>query len=55
MKIEEWSRITDIFNASIGSCRRTLQQLRLKWENLKKNSRKRSAAIRMARIKVNSL
>ncbi|XP_026314318.1 uncharacterized protein LOC113226028 [Hyposmocoma kahamanoa] len=51
MKVEEWSRIADIFNASMGICRRTPQQLRLKWENLKKNSRKRSTAIRMARIK----
>ncbi|CAH2096148.1 unnamed protein product [Euphydryas editha] len=51
MKMEEWTRIASVFNANIGTCRRTPQQLRLKWENLKKNSRKRSILIRMERIK----
>ncbi|XP_021180963.3 uncharacterized protein LOC110369743 isoform X1 [Helicoverpa armigera] len=51
-KTEEWDRLTDTFNATIPStCRRTPQQLRLKWENLKKNARKRSTQIRMARLK----
>ncbi|XP_045498809.1 uncharacterized protein LOC123698388 isoform X1 [Colias croceus] len=51
MKIEEWTRIAGVFNANIGTCRRTPQQLRLKWENLKKNSRKRIGLMRMERIK----
>ncbi|XP_045504897.1 uncharacterized protein LOC123701455 [Colias croceus] len=51
LKMEEWVRITTSFNASFGTCRRTPQQLRLKWENLKKNSRKRNTQIRMNRIK----
>uniref|UniRef100_A0A2A4IVT0 Regulatory protein zeste n=1 Tax=Heliothis virescens TaxID=7102 RepID=A0A2A4IVT0_HELVI len=52
MKTEEWDRITDTFNATIGGiCSRTPQQLRLKWENLKKNARKRSTQIKMARLK----
>lgn len=55
MKMLEWERIADVFNAHMGTCRRTPQQLRLKWENLKKNSRKRSTSIRMERIKVNKI
>ncbi|CAG4990214.1 unnamed protein product [Colias eurytheme] len=51
LKMEERVRITTSFNASCGTCRRTPQQLRLKWENLKKNSRKRNTQIRMNRIK----
>ncbi|XP_041975893.1 uncharacterized protein LOC121730771 isoform X2 [Aricia agestis] len=47
LKTEEWSRIAVRFNASATVCRRTPQQLRLKWENLKKNARKRSTKIRM--------
>lgn len=50
--MEEWVRIANTFNATMGICHRTPQQLRLKWENLKKNSRKRSAVMRMDRIKV---
>ncbi|XP_060806095.1 uncharacterized protein LOC106138443 [Amyelois transitella] len=42
LKNEEWNRIAVRFNASVTVCRRTTQQLRLKWENLKKNARKRS-------------
>ncbi|CAG4959015.1 unnamed protein product [Colias eurytheme] len=42
MKNEEWVRLTERFNAQATNCRRTPQQLRLKWENLIKNSRKRS-------------
>ncbi|XP_045445445.1 uncharacterized protein LOC123653496 [Melitaea cinxia] len=51
MKTEEWKRIADQFNAVVTSCHRTPQQLRLKWENLKKNSRKRNTLIRMNNIK----
>ncbi|XP_039753004.1 uncharacterized protein LOC120628609 [Pararge aegeria] len=42
LKMAEWKRITARFNATASTCRRSPQQLRLKWENLKKNSRKRS-------------
>ncbi|KAG6464018.1 hypothetical protein O3G_MSEX014228 [Manduca sexta] len=51
LKRQEWARITDIFNKTIGTFRRTPRQLRLKWENLKKNSRRRNALIRMEQIK----
>ncbi|XP_047511091.1 uncharacterized protein LOC125053659 isoform X1 [Pieris napi] len=51
LKIEEWKCITEKFNATVAITRRTPQQLRLKWENLKKNSRKRSTKIRMNHIK----
>ncbi|XP_059062812.1 uncharacterized protein LOC131855553 [Achroia grisella] len=50
LKIEEWTKITEQFNATATTCRRTPQQLRLKWENLKKNSRKRATKIRMNNI-----
>ncbi|XP_045503786.1 uncharacterized protein LOC123703514 [Colias croceus] len=51
IKNEEWVRLTERFNAQATNCPRTPQQLRLKWENLKKNSRKRSTKIRMNQIK----
>ncbi|CAK1587650.1 unnamed protein product [Parnassius mnemosyne] len=51
MKDEEWIRIAEQFNATATNCRRTPQQLRLKWENLKKNARKRCTKIRMNSIK----
>ncbi|CAH2107869.1 unnamed protein product [Euphydryas editha] len=51
MKNEEWVRLTENFNAIATNCPRTPQQLRLKWENLKKISRKRSTKIRMNQIK----
>ncbi|XP_063826807.1 uncharacterized protein LOC135076250 [Ostrinia nubilalis] len=52
VKTEEWNQIAVNFNASAASfCPRTPQQLRLKWENLKKNARKRSTQIRMNRLK----
>ncbi|CAG4956665.1 unnamed protein product [Parnassius apollo] len=50
MKDKEWVRIAEQFNATATSCRRTPQQLRLKWENLKKNARKRCTKIRMNNI-----
>lgn len=52
LKTEEWVRLAERFNATATMCRRTPQQLRLKWENLKKNSRKRSTKIRMNQMKV---
>ncbi|CAG4940572.1 unnamed protein product [Parnassius apollo] len=51
LKTEEWIRLAERFNATATNCPRTPQQLRLKWENLKKNSRKRSTQIRMNQIK----
>ncbi|XP_034836322.1 uncharacterized protein [Maniola hyperantus] len=51
MKAEEWVRLTERFNSSASHYPRTPQQLRLKWENLKKNSRKRSTRIRMNQLK----
>ncbi|XP_021204376.2 uncharacterized protein LOC119628389 [Bombyx mori] len=51
LKNEEWKRISDHFNAVVTTSYRTPQQLRLKWENLKKNSRKRNTQIRMNNIK----
>ncbi|CAG4954605.1 unnamed protein product [Colias eurytheme] len=50
MKNEEWVSLTHKFNATASVCRRSPQQLRLKWENLKKLARKRSTKIRMNRI-----
>ncbi|XP_022116410.1 uncharacterized protein LOC110994198 [Pieris rapae] len=50
LKLQEWERITKTFNASMATCPRTPQQLRLKWENLKKNSRKRTQ-LRMEQMK----
>ncbi|CAG5022528.1 unnamed protein product [Parnassius apollo] len=50
MKDKEWVRIAEQFNATATSCRRTPQQLRLKWKNLKKNARKRCTKIRMNSI-----
>ncbi|KOB75810.1 Uncharacterized protein OBRU01_06938, partial [Operophtera brumata] len=46
-----WAQITDSFNASVSSCPRRTDQLKLKWENLKKSARKRSTKIRMNHIK----
>ncbi|CAK1579790.1 unnamed protein product [Parnassius mnemosyne] len=51
LKTEEWIRLAERFNATATNFPRTPQQLRLKWENLKKNSRKRSTKIRMNQIK----
>ncbi|XP_045782777.1 uncharacterized protein LOC123879212 isoform X1 [Maniola jurtina] len=46
MKLEEWKKIAEDFNTKTV-WRRSPQQLRLKWENLKKCSRKRSLRIKM--------
>ncbi|XP_050676678.1 uncharacterized protein LOC126973454 [Leptidea sinapis] len=53
-KTQEWMRISENFNATATNCPRTPQQIRLKWENLKKNSRKRYSRIRMNQIKTGS-
>nr|XP_049695688.1 uncharacterized protein LOC110378636 [Helicoverpa armigera] len=47
LKAKEWQHITHVFNAKYGFGSRTPHQLRLKWDNLKKSSRKRTAEIRM--------
>ncbi|XP_022817170.1 uncharacterized protein LOC111350006 isoform X2 [Spodoptera litura] len=52
LKDATWSIITDSFNALIASSPRKPEQLRLKWENLKKSARKRSTKIRMNNLKV---
>ncbi|CAH2084460.1 unnamed protein product [Euphydryas editha] len=49
LKDVTWSKITDDFNSLIASSPRTPEQLRLKWENLKKAARKRT------KIKMNNL
>ncbi|KOB51859.1 UPF0439 protein C9orf30-like protein [Operophtera brumata] len=51
LKEAAWLKITDNFNALIGSCPRKPEQLRLKWENLKKSARKRHTKIRMNNLK----
>ncbi|XP_022817169.1 uncharacterized protein LOC111350006 isoform X1 [Spodoptera litura] len=51
LKDATWSIITDSFNALIASSPRKPEQLRLKWENLKKSARKRSTKIRMNNLK----
>ncbi|XP_045456751.1 uncharacterized protein LOC123666730 [Melitaea cinxia] len=51
LKEVTWSKMTDRFNSLIISSPRTPEQLRLKWENLKKASRKRSTKIRMNNLK----
>ncbi|RVE48309.1 hypothetical protein evm_007060 [Chilo suppressalis] len=51
LKEEAWNNVTESFNAIVSSCPRKLEQLRLKWENLKKAARKRSLKIRMMQLK----
>ncbi|KAL4721005.1 hypothetical protein ACJJTC_016776 [Scirpophaga incertulas] len=51
LKNEEWISITEKFNSCGSSCPRTANQLRMKWENLKKNARRRSTMIRMNQLK----
>ncbi|KAL4719301.1 hypothetical protein ACJJTC_004613 [Scirpophaga incertulas] len=51
LKNDEWNLLAERFNSTITSCPRTPQQLRLKWENLKKNSRKHYAKIRSNHLK----
>lgn len=49
-----WSEMTKQFNARSGSVPRSTNQLKLKWDNLKKNARKRASNIRQHNIQVTS-
>lgn len=51
LKEEAWKSIAQDFSAMTGEIKRP-EQLRLKWENLKKAARKRNALIRQNNIKV---
>ncbi|GBP36248.1 hypothetical protein EVAR_85496_1 [Eumeta japonica] len=51
LKEATWLKITNIFNSMVGISPRKPEQLRLKWENLKKTARKRSTKIRMNNLK----
>lgn len=51
LKEDAWKSIAQEFSAMAGEIRRP-EQLRLKWENLKKAARKRSAMIRHNNLKV---
>ncbi|XP_045540155.1 uncharacterized protein LOC123722427 [Papilio machaon] len=46
IKDEAWQSLASEFNSAISSFPRTTNQLRLKWENLKKSARKRCASMR---------
>ncbi|KAJ8736302.1 hypothetical protein PYW08_006958 [Mythimna loreyi] len=50
LKEEAWKSIAQEFSAITGDMRRP-EQMRLKWENLKKSARKRSALIRQNNLK----
>ncbi|XP_026319152.1 uncharacterized protein LOC113229682 [Hyposmocoma kahamanoa] len=50
-KEEAWDSVTVAFNARCGSVPRTKQQLKLKWDNLKKAARKRAQQIRLNHLK----
>ncbi|CAH1636179.1 unnamed protein product [Spodoptera littoralis] len=50
LKEEAWKSIAQEFSAVTGDLRRP-EQIRLKWENLKKSARKRSAFIRQNNLK----
>ncbi|XP_026755980.2 uncharacterized protein LOC113515886 [Galleria mellonella] len=52
LKDAAWATITSSFNAAITSVPRKQEQLKLKWENLKKTARKRCAKIKMEQLKV---
>lgn len=51
-KDEAWKKLTARFNAKGIYIERKMEQLRLKWDNLKKAARKRSHQIRMNNLKV---
>ncbi|KAL4718415.1 hypothetical protein ACJJTC_016036 [Scirpophaga incertulas] len=51
LKEATWTKLTSSFNSMIASNPRKPEQLRLKWENLKKAARKRSTKIRMNNLK----
>ncbi|XP_072939529.1 uncharacterized protein [Epargyreus clarus] len=52
LKNAAWKKLTRTFNTTIAITPRTPQQLRLKWENLKKNARRRSARIMMNGLQI---
>ncbi|KAM3959328.1 uncharacterized protein ACR2FA_006629 [Aphomia sociella] len=43
LKEKAWQHVTEQFNSRIRSCPRRANQLRLKWDNLKKSARRRMA------------
>lgn len=52
LKEDAWVSLTGSYNARCGSFPKSKDQLKLKWDNLKKEARKRSAQIRMNNLKV---
>lgn len=52
LKEECWSSLTMTFNSRSGQIPRIKEQLKLKWDNLKKAARKRAANIRLNNLKV---
>lgn len=52
LKDEAWVSLTAAFNAKNGSIPRQKDQLKSKWDNLKKAARKRAQQIRMNHLKV---
>lgn len=52
LKEEAWVSLTADFNAKCGSIPRRKEQLKLKWDNLKKAARKRAQLIRRNHLKV---
>lgn len=55
LKEVAWSKVTNQFNAAISSFPRRQETLKLKWENLKKSARKRTANIKLNQYKVNEV
>ncbi|CAG9794461.1 unnamed protein product [Diatraea saccharalis] len=51
LKDEAWLSVTTSFNAKCLSIPRNKEQLKLKWDNLKKAARKRSQLLRMNNLK----
>ncbi|CAK1577921.1 unnamed protein product [Parnassius mnemosyne] len=52
LKEEAWTNLTKSFNASISSTPRSTDQLRFKWDNLKKMARKRSPDFMLSNLKL---
>ncbi|KAJ0169257.1 hypothetical protein K1T71_014838 [Dendrolimus kikuchii] len=46
-----WTQVTDAYNARFGRVPKNKQQLKLKWDNLKKMARKRLQLIRFNNLK----
>ncbi|RVE43101.1 hypothetical protein evm_012242 [Chilo suppressalis] len=51
LKEECWASLTNTFNSKSGQTPRLREQLKLKWDNLKKTACKRAANIRMNNLK----